>query len=138
MTRLCVLGAIALMAGCGGGDPDDARLRLVIPDNNIRTEGLECSGAQPFRHVHRGTPFAIEAEDGTVVAEGELPAGTAQNADPKIDWESDRFPTVCVMDFEADLEPAPRYRFVIEGSLPVTFDGTRVDGEERTLIVLGG
>jgi len=140
MTRLALALLVALsLAGCGGGDDaGDARLRLVIPDNNIRTEGVECSGAQPFRHVHRGTPYAIEAANGTVVAEGELPAGSAQNADPKIDWESDRFPTVCVMDFEADLDPAPRYRFVVDGSLPVTFDGSQLDGERRTLIVLGG
>jgi len=141
------LGALLLLAvslavtGCGGDgstDEPDARLRLVIPDNNIRTEGVECSGAQPFRHVHRGTPFTIEAPDGTVVAEGELPAGRAENADPSIDWESDRFPTVCVMDVEVDLPDRPGYRFVIDGSLPIEFDASLLDRDEAVLLVLGG
>jgi hypothetical protein len=125
------------VAGCGG-DESGARLRVVIPDNNIRTEGVECSGAQPFRHVHRGTPYRIEAGDGTVVAEGELPAGSAENADPKIDWESDRIPTVCVMELRVDLPRRPRYSFVLDGSLPIEFDGALLDRDEPVLLVLTG
>jgi hypothetical protein len=125
------------VAGCGG-DESGARLRVVIPDNNIRTEGVECSGAQPFRHVHRGTPYRIEAGDGTVVAEGELPAGSAENADPKIDWESDRIPTVCVMELRVDLPQRPRYSFVLDGSLPIEFDGALLDRDEPVLLVLTG
>ena len=133
-----LLAAVTLaVAGCGGDDPG-AQLRLVIPDNNIRTEDVECSGARPFRHVHRGTPFRIEADDGSVVAEGELPAGSAENADPSIDWESDRFPTVCVMDLEVDLPDRPRYRFVLDGSAPIEFDGSLLDRDEPLLLVLGG
>ena len=41
--------------------------------------------------------------DGSVVAEGELPAGEAENADPSIDWNSERIPTVCVMTFDVEL-----------------------------------
>jgi hypothetical protein len=125
------------VAGCGEDD-SGARLRLVIPDNNIRTEGVECSGAQPFRHVHRGTPYRVEAGDGTVVAEGELPAGTAENADPKIDWESDRIPTVCVMELDVDLPERSRYRFVLDGSLPIGFDGALLARDEPVLLVLSG
>jgi hypothetical protein len=128
---------LAVAAGCGG-DESGARLRVVIPDNNIRAEGVECSGARPFRHVHRGTPYRIEAGDGAVVAEGELPAGSAENADPKIDWESDRIPTVCVMELDVDLPQRPRYRFVLDGSLPIEFDGALLDGDEPVLLVLSG
>ena len=141
MRRLGLLaaaaGAVAL-AGCGGNDADEARIRLVVPDNNIRAEGVECSGARPFRHVHRGTPFRIEAEDGTVVADGELPSGRAENADPSVDWESDRMPTVCVMELEVDLPERPRYRFVLEETLPLEFDGALLERGEPVQLVLRG
>jgi hypothetical protein len=100
MTRAASMLAVALLAGCGGDGGGGERIRLVIPDNNIRTEGVECSGARPFRHLHRGTPFTIEDSEGRVVADGELPAGRAENADPSVDWESDRMPTVCVMELD--------------------------------------
>ena len=68
----CLLGLA--LAGCspGGDDGREARIRLVIPDNNIR-EGVECAGARPFRQVRKGTAFTVEAGDGEVVARGELP-----------------------------------------------------------------
>src|SRR6187401_2694424 len=77
-----------LLAGCSrdGGDATGARFRVVVPDNNIREEGVECAGARPFRQIHRGTSFTVEDGEGEVVAEGELPAGRAENADPEIDW----------------------------------------------------
>jgi hypothetical protein len=141
MSRLGALLVLVLalaVTGCGGGDEPQTRLRLVIPDNNIRTEGVECSGAQPFRHVHRGTPFTVEAPDGSVVAEGELPAGRAENADPSIDWESDRIPTVCVMDLEVGLPQRPSYRFVLEDTVPVEFDAALLARDEPVLLVLSG
>lgn len=134
-----LLIAVATIAAAGcGGDGSETRLRLVIPDNNIRTVGVECSGARPFRHVHRGTPYRIEAGDGSVVAEGELPAGSAENADPSIDWESDRIPTVCVMELDVDLPERPGYRFVLDGSLPIEFDGSQLAADEPLLLVLTG
>ena len=99
LAGLALALALLAAAGCGGDDEPGTPLRLVVPDNNIRIEGSECSGAIPFRHVHRGTAYRIEALDGELLAEGELPSGVARNADPKIDWESDRMPTVCTMDF---------------------------------------
>ena len=145
MSRLAALLLLSLslaVGGCGGGDgggdTTEARLRVVIPDNNIRTEGVECSSASPFRHVHRGTPFTVEAPNGAVVAEGELPAGRAENADPSIDWESDRIPTVCVMDVEVDLPERPRYRFVLEDTVPVEFDAALLAQDEPVLLVLSG
>ncbi len=137
---LPVLAFVALAAtSCGGGgDATQASLRVVIPDNNIRTEGVECSGAEPFRHIHRGTPFRVEAPDGALVAEGELPAGRAENADPSIDWESDRMPTVCVMDVEVDLPERSGYRFVLEDTVPIEFDAALLAQEEPVLLVLSG
>ena len=96
MRRLAAgLAAVAALAGCGGsgGDGLDVGLRLVAPDNNIRLEGAECAGARPYQHVHAGTAYALEDVDGEVLADGELPAGVAENADPTIDWGVERIPT---------------------------------------------
>ena len=138
LAGLAVALALLAAAGCGGQDEPGTALRLVVPDNNIRVEGSECSGAIPFRHVHRGTAYRIEALDGELLAEGELPSGVARNADPKIDWESDRMPTVCTMDLDVDLPARPRYRFVIDRSRPVEFDAPPPGRAEPTLVVLGG
>jgi hypothetical protein len=136
------LGLVLLvaLAGCGGSGEDtvDARIALVVPDNNIREEGIECAGARPFRHVHAGTPFRIEAGDGSVVAEGELPAGRARNADPSIDWNAERIPTVCVMTFDVELPERSRYRLVIEGSVPTVFARSLVRDGETTRLQLAG
>ena len=139
MKRLALVAAL-VVAGCGGSGEDtfDARIALVVPDNNLREEGIECAGARPFRHVHKGTPFRIEAGDGTVVAEGELPARTAANADPSIDWNSPRIPTVCVMTFDLELPERSRYRLVIEGSVPTVFARSLVREGETTRLQLAG
>jgi hypothetical protein len=135
-----VLVLLVALAGCGGSDEEslDARIALVVPDNNIREEGIECAGARPFRHVHAGTPFRIEAGDGSVVGEGELPAGKAENADPSIDWNSERIPTVCVMTFDIELPERSRYRLVIEGSVPTVFARSLVREDETLRLVLPG
>jgi hypothetical protein len=137
--RLCLV-ILLVLAGCGGSGEDtvDARLALVVPDNNIREEGVECAGARPFRHVHAGTAYRIEAGDGTVVAEGELPAGKAENADPSVDWESERIPTVCVMTFDVELPERSRYRLVIEGSVPTAFARSLVRKDETLRLTLSG
>jgi hypothetical protein len=125
---LAAAALLAVLASCGGPGGDDGvevRLQLVTPDNNIRIEGSECAGARPFQYVHARSAFTLEAEDGDVLYEGELPAGTAENADPTIDWESERMPTVCV--FELDLgrvAEAPRYVLAVEGGEPLPFDAS--------------
>ena len=50
MKRLALV-AVLVVAGCGGSGEDtfDARIALVVPDNNLREEGIECAGARPFR-----------------------------------------------------------------------------------------
>ena len=129
-----------LLAGCseGSGDATEARFRVVVPDNNIREEGVECAGARPFRQIHRGTSFTVEDEEGEVVAEGELPAGRAENADPSIDWGVDRIPTVCVMEVELDLPDRPRYRFVLPDTVPLDFDAALLARDEPVELILNG
>ena len=129
---MALLG-VALLVGCGGsGGGEEARIRLVVADKNIREEGIECAGARPFHHVHAGAPFTIEAEDGTVVAEGELPAGRAENAEPGVDWGVERIPTYCVMNLEVELPERPGYRLRIDRSRPLEF----VVEEEPVVLVV--
>jgi hypothetical protein len=137
MTRAAAVVAVALLAGCGDGDGGE-RIRLVIPDNNIRTEGVECSGARPFRQLHRGTPFTIEDAEGEVVADGELPSGRAENADPRVDWESDRMPTVCVMELEVDLPESSGYRLVLPETTALEFASEQLDTDDPVELVVGG
>jgi hypothetical protein len=137
MRPVVPLVALALLAGCGGGDDIEARLTVVVPDNNIREEGSECSGARPFRAVHRGTTFTIEDGDGAVVAEGELPAGVATNADPAIDWKTDLIPTVCTFELDVGLPESDRYVLVLPDTLPVEFERSQL-GDERLRLVLSG
>jgi hypothetical protein len=118
--------------GCGGSSGAETSIRLVVPDKNVRAEGVECAGARPFQQVHAGAQFTIEAGDGTEVADGTLPAGHAENAEPGIDWGAERIPTFCVLDFEVDLPERPRYRFRLEGLRPLAFV---VDEEPVVLVV---
>jgi hypothetical protein len=128
---MCLLAAL-LGGGCAGSG-GEARLRLVVPDKNIREEGVECGGARPFHYVHAGAPFTIEAGDGTVVAEGTLPAGHAENAEPGVDWGVERIPTFCVVELEVELPERPRYRFRVVGGRPLEF----VLEEEPVVLVVG-
>jgi hypothetical protein len=138
--RLALVALLAgLAAGCGGGDADmDARLSIVVPDNNIREEGAECAGARPFRAIHRGTRFTIEDEAGQEVAEGELPAGVAANADPGIDWEDDLIPTVCTFEVEVGLPERARYTLVLPETIPLEFERTLLERGEPLRLVLTG
>jgi hypothetical protein len=138
VTRVAVLTAVALVAACGGGDGIDAELRIVVPDNNIREEGVECAGARPFRAIHRGTAYSIADPAGEVVAAGELPAGRAENADPSVDWGVERIPTVCVMKLELDLPERARYRFVLPDAVPLEFDASLLEQDEPLQLVLSG
>ena len=140
MRRLGSCLVALLLASCsfGGGDSSGARFRVVIPDNNIREEGVECAGARPFRQVHRGTKFTVEAVDGEVLAEGELPAGRAENADPSIDWGVERIPTVCVMEVELDLPKRSRYRFLLPDAVPLEFGAALLARDEPVELILSG
>jgi hypothetical protein len=137
--RLVLVALLAgLAAGCGGDNADvDARLTIVVPDNNIREEGAECAGARPFRAIHRGTRFTIEDGAGQEVAEGDLPAGVAANADPAIDWEDDLIPTVCTFEVEVGLPDGARYTLVLPETLPLEFRRAQL-GDEPLRLVLAG
>jgi hypothetical protein len=125
--------AVAAAAGCSGsGSGEQTSIRLVVPDKNIREEGVECAGARPFQHIHAGATYTIENADGTVVEGGELPAGHAENAEPEIDWGVDRIPTFCVLELEVDLPKSSRYRLRLEGSRPLEF----VAGDEPVVVVV--
>jgi hypothetical protein len=129
---------LALLAGCGGGGDDvEAQLLVVVPDNNIREEGSECSGARPFRAIHRGTEFTIEDGTGEQVAEGELPSGVARNADPGVDWEDDLIPTVCTFELEVGLPESGRYEIVLPETLPLEFERSELGDEPLRLILAG-
>jgi hypothetical protein len=129
----CLAAALLGLAGCSGGGEDtiEAQLRLVVPDNNIRVEGAECAGARPFEYVHPGARFALEAPDGTVLVDGELPAGRAENADPSIDWGVERIPTVCVMELDLeDVPERPGYRLRLPEGRPLRFERTLLSADE--------
>ena len=113
--------AVLLTAGCGGGGGEDVRIRLVVQDKNVRQEGIECAGALPYHYVHARAPYTIEDGDGEVVADGELPAGRAENAEPEIDWNVPRFPTFCVMEFDVELPERTRYRLRLPRGAPLEF-----------------
>ena len=139
LTRLLACCAIVLAAsGCSRSGGDDVRFRLVVPDNNIRVEGVECAGATPFRHVHRNAGFKVEDGAGKVIAEGELPAGRAVNADPTVDWGVKRIPTFCVLEFGVDLPKRDRYKFVLDRGDPIEFDGSLVKPDKPVEITLSG
>jgi len=122
--------AAAGLAGCGGsGDGLDVRITLVVPDENVRVEGTECAGARPFQYVHAEASYALEDEDGETLAEGELPAGRAVNADPSIDWGVERIPTFCVLELELDDVPRrPGYALRLERGSPLPFGASLVEG----------
>jgi hypothetical protein len=124
---------LAAGIGCSGSADVQASIRLVVPDKNVRAEGVECAGARPFEHVHATAPFTIEADDGTVVADGTLPVGHAENAEPDVDWGIDRIPTFCVLEFDVDLPERRRYRLRLERGRPLEF----VVEEEPVVLVVG-
>jgi hypothetical protein len=136
---LLACGAIGLAAsGCSRSGDDAVRFRDVVPDNNIRVEGVECAGARPFRHVHRGARFTVEDGAGKEVAAGELPAGRAVNADPTVDWGVERIPTFCVLEFAVNLPRRARYRFRFDRGNPIAFDASLVSRDEPVQITLSG
>ena len=125
--------AVALgLVGCSGSDDTvDVHLRVVVPDNYIRAEGVECAGARPYEYVHAGARFTLETEDGTELVEGQLPAGRAENADPSVDWGVERIPTICVMDVDLpDVPEHPRYQLRLEGGRPLQFAASLISGDE--------
>jgi hypothetical protein len=134
--RTSALLVVLALAACGGGAGIDAKLRVVVPDENIREEGIECSGARPFRAVHRGAEFEIRA-GGEVVADGELPEGLAVNARPEVEWGVPRIPTYCVFDFEVELPERDAYELVLPEMVPVAFERRALGADPLPLVLSG-
>ena len=134
--RTSALLVVLALAACGGGAGIDAKLRVVVPDENIREEGIECSGARPFRAVHRGTEFEIRA-GGEVVADGKLPEGRAVNARPEVEWGVPRIPTYCVFDFDVELPERDAYELVLPEMVPVAFERRALGADPLPLVLSG-
>jgi hypothetical protein len=124
--------ALVGLVGCTGSvDTVDIHLRVVVADNYIRAEGVECAGARPYEYVHGGARFTLETEDGTDLAEGQLPAGRAENADPSFDWGVERIPTVCVMDVDLpDMPEHANYQLRLEEGRPLQFAASLISSDE--------
>ncbi|MGH2697849.1 MAG: hypothetical protein ACRDJL_01445 [Actinomycetota bacterium] len=134
--RIVSVVLLALVS-CGRSDTVDVRLLVVVADNEIRTEGVECAGARPYEYVHAGARFTLESQDGEDLAEGELPAGRAENADPSIDWGVERIPTVCVMEVDLEnLSEHSGYQFRLEGGRPLRFPAARISEDEPVRLIV--
>ena len=131
--------AVLALGACGGGSDDglDMKVRLVVEDKNIRVEGAECAGARPLEYAHAEAGYAIEDGTGKVLADGELPAGHAVNADPSIDWGVERIPTFCVFDLELDGVPRRAgYRLKLDRGSPLPFPASLVEGGKPVTVSL--
>ena len=140
---LSLVMAALVLVSCSGSDTGstDATsgtvLRVVIPDGNIRPEGAECAGARPFRDIHEGVDYILETGDGSVITEGVLPVGHAENADPSIDWGVERIPTVCVMELELEgLPERPGYQLRLPEGRPLAFDRSDLSGDEPLMLLV--
>ena len=136
----CLLAVLLL--GCqtapGEARHDDIALRIVVADEHIREEGVECAGRRPYLYVRAGAAYTLETADGTVLAQGELPPGSAENAYPDIDWSIRRIPTVCAMDLIIRGVPEhPAYQVRLERGPPLRFDASQVtDGGDPVVLVV--
>lgn len=65
-----------------------------------------------------------------MLSEGQLPAGRAENADPSIDWGTERIPTVCVLELDLDLPERQRYLLRLPEGRPLEFERSHLAGDE--------
>jgi len=125
-----------LLAGCAGGEDAAAdsatsgpKLRLVIPDGNVREPDVPCAGARGFRFAHAHALFVIEDPDGRQVASGSLPEGKAEKAF-NVDLGEGRQPTVCVMMVDVPgAESLDGHALVIDDRAPVPIKLNRSLGD---------
>ena len=136
----CVV-VISLLGGAGcvapGAGSVDLHLHVIVADGQIRREGVECAGARPFQFVHAQASFSVESQDGTVVAEGELPGGRAESADPSIEWGVPRIPTFCVTELNLLGVPTHhRYQLRLGDGRPLEFGpATGTESDPIALLV---
>jgi len=95
------LAAVLVLGGCAGPGAEGQRMRLEIRDGALRVAGSECGGAGSFRFIHPTADYEIVDADGTVLAHGQLPQGTAQKSFTP-DFGDLAEPTSCRMEFTVD------------------------------------
>ena len=135
-----MLVLVPALAGCASGGERGSTAHCRSSSRTTTSARKASSARAPGRSAQcsRGTAYTIEDGDGEVVADGELPAGQAENADPSVDWGVERIPTVCVLELEVDLPERARYRFVLPDTLPIEFDAALLEEDEPLRLVLSG
>lgn len=96
---VAALAGALLLTGCADAGAGQETMRLEIRDGVLRTAGAECGGGGSFRPLHPTAAYEIVSPDGQVVADGELPQGTAEKSFVP-DFGELREPTACRMEFE--------------------------------------
>lgn len=120
--RVAALAAALLLTGCAGAGAESQTLRLDIRDGVLRAAGAECGGGGSFRPLHPTAAYQIVSPDGEVVADGELPQGTAEKS--------------FTPDFGELLEPtACRMEFTVAGVTKLDGFAIRVDGHPDIRII---
>jgi len=138
VVRVAIIGLVGGV-GCSasGDDLVDIHLRVIVPDGHIRQEGVECAGARPFQFVHAKARYVVETQDGSMLAEGELPAGRAVNADPSIDWDVEKIPTFCVTELDVlDLPKQRRYQLRLEEGRALEFGPATGSENDRIALLV--
>src|ERR687891_306535 len=104
----------------GSTTPSASRLRSC----SSRPRG-RCSAAGPA------------ASSGRFLADGELPAGRAENADPDVDLGVERIPTVCVMELDLeDVPERPRYLLRLPEGRPLEFERAHLSMDEPLQLIV--
>lgn len=115
--------AATALGGCASSaesdTPEDSvKVRLVIPDGNIRPPDVPCAGANAFRYAHPEASYVIQDADGRTVASGSLPQGTSEKA-WNLDLGDRRQPTICVMMLDvAGVDSVEHATLSIDGRPP--------------------
>ena len=144
-TAAMTLASIAIGVVCGGcatpptePGPDTIRFSLAVRDNHLRAPDTECAGSGPYLYVHAGAAYAVEDTAGTLLAQGELPAGRAWRSDAARDHTVARVPTFCVVEFAVpDLPNRPSYQLRLQEGSPLPFRAPNdlTDGEPVALVI---
>ncbi|MEU5962130.1 hypothetical protein ABZ777_13075 [Micromonospora parva] len=121
---------LAGATGCGAvGATQEAvsptTVRVLVRDINIRAAGVDCAGTGPYTHFHNRAPYRVLDPDGTAVASGQLPAGTAVAAFAE-DLGVERMPTYCEFAVAVRVPQRASYRLEVDGrpALDLTSDSS--------------
>ncbi|MET8258123.1 hypothetical protein ACFYPG_05035 [Micromonospora sp. NPDC005553] len=89
-------------------------VRVLVRDINIRAAGVDCAGTGPYQHFHNRASFRVLDPDGTALASGRLPAGTAVAAFAE-DLGVERLPTYCEFAVGVRVPQRDSYRLEVDG-----------------------